>query len=61
MGPDEIPACFRIEHDAEYTTLLLTQGALEPQLFGELIRPDYLERVETARRKIVERWGEWGI
>ncbi|MDP9382074.1 MAG: hypothetical protein M3Q29_18410 [Chloroflexota bacterium] len=45
----------QIEHDAEWHALSVIKAALETQL-AELFLPDYLERVEAARRKVVERW-----
>lgn len=57
-GPDDIPDCFRIEHDAEYSALLAIQGALESRLVEPFL-PDYAERIARARQRIVAQWGTW--
>ncbi len=46
----------QIEHDAEWHVLLLLSGALETRL-AEPFDPDYLDQVEMARQKVVQRWG----
>ncbi len=47
----------QIEHDAEWHALSVVLGNLETQLVEPFLS-DYIERVEVARKKVVERWGE---
>jgi hypothetical protein len=47
----------QIEHDAEWHALSVVLANLETQLV-EPFMPDYLERVQAARKSVVEQWGQ---
>jgi hypothetical protein len=46
----------QLEHDAEWHALSVVLAKLEKQL-AEPFMSDYMERVEEARKIVVDRWG----
>lgn len=46
----------QLEHDAEWHALSVVLAKLEKQL-AEPFMSDYMERVEAARKFVVDRWG----